>query len=253
MPREGQTGTLPDGTPVIFLGGQIHKMNEGGLAVMGGGYYESPQGRKYREGPKGGFTQVAGPTQAQVEDYSSRASQVNKALGKLDAVDQQLRRTKTIGPFGWATNPTDIASLSQMVRDLQLSLKEQPYNLGVLNGPDLQLLEQVVANPDQLKSAVFRQTLYPRLQNMAKILGDSYRGDMSSYQAIGGRPAAMPNLFRSPSSQYTAEEWGSQGVVPTLKSTSAGRPPIPRRPAGPAATDPRKMSDDDLKKALGLP
>lgn len=221
MPKEGQTGTLPDGRRVIYLDGKVRPLNEGGLAVMGGGYYESPQGRKYREGPKGGFNQIGGPTQSQVDTYATKSTKINEALGSLDTLDRKLRGTKTIGPFGWFTNPNDLSELEGLNKDLLLRLKEQPYNLGVLNGPDLQIMEEVLGNPGRLKDAAFRKGFEARLRNVAASLGRTYRNDLGSFDAIGGRSASMPNLFRSPDSQYTPQEWGQRGSVPALKGPRA--------------------------------
>jgi hypothetical protein len=238
MPKEGKTGTLPDGTPVIFLGGQIRKLNPGGLAEIGGGYLESPQGRKYRLGPKGGMDQVAGPTQSQVETYAAKASKVNDAAMSLDALDKRLKQTKNIGPFGWFTNPNDLSEIQGLNKDLLLRLKESPYNLGVLNGPDLSVMEEVTGNPAKLKDAVFRKGYEQRLRNVAATLGRSYRNDAETMKAIGGRPESMPNLFRAPDSTYSADEWGYDGTVPAARyggSTGARKSATPAKPGAPAS------------------
>lgn len=250
MPREGQTGTLPDGTPVIFMGGQVRRMNEGGLAVMGGGYYESPQGRKYREGPKGGFAQVAGPTQSQVDDYAKSAGSVNNALTALDRLDRQLGETKTVGPMGWLTNNEDLTVLTQTAKDLQLRLKEKPYNLGVLNGPDYEIIQKIVENPDSVKAAAFRKSLAPALRNLARILGDQYRSDMSSYRSVGGRSAGMPALYRSPNSQYTPDQWGNEGSVPPNVYKGVGGQPRATQPAMSAPAKPGSILEYDERGRL---
>jgi hypothetical protein len=240
MPREGQTGTLPDGTRVIYMDGQVRRLNEGGLADMGGGYYKSPQGRSFRQGPRGGFEQIGGPTQSQIDSAAQKGQAINAALGSLDMFDQKLRETKVTGPFGWMTNPNDLAEAKQLADDLMLRLKEQPYNLGVLNGPDLQILQAVIADPTTIKDAAFRKSVVPRLRNIAAKLGDTYRGDMQAFQASGGGAAAIPNLFRSDRSTYTPQEWGQAGLVPAAKAP-AKRGDAPRtRPATTGARQPFK-------------
>lgn len=237
MPREGQTGTLPDGTRVIYLDGATRRLNAGGLADMGDGYFKSPQGKTFRQGPRGGFEQVGGPSQTQIDDYAKKGAQVNSALQSLDMFDKKLRETKVTGPFGWATNPNDLAEAKQLADDLMLRLKEQPYNLGVLNGPDLQILQAVIADPTTIKDAAFRKSVVPRLRNIAAKLGDTYRNDAQAFGEIGGGPGVMRNLFQSPDSTYSKQEWGDRGLVPPAKAPlRRGDAPRTAPRAAPAAT-----------------
>jgi len=191
----------------------VEKYAGAGFKPLGDGMYADPQGRKYKEGPKGGFSKVGGPSEEVINTSTKNLAAANNALSGIDRVDEHLRKTKNIGPLGIFMNPTEMATLTQSVKDLQLKLKEQPYNLGVLNGPDLALLEDIVANPAQLKSAVFRQTVLPRLANLASIVGNGYREEAARFGALGGNPEMIP-LYRSPRSKYSKEEWGTQGKVP---------------------------------------
>jgi hypothetical protein len=231
MPKEGQTGTLADGTPVLFLDGAPRKMNEGGLADMGNGYFKNRNGQTWRQGPHGGFSMVAGPTTAEVDAHSGKANQINASLRGLDAVDKKLRQTKTIGPFGWMANGNDISELQGLNANLLGRLKEQPYNLGVLAGPDMGLMEAVIGKPDSLKDATFRKAYAAKLKNVARDLGNGYRDQAAAMEATGGKRAVLPNLFRAPDSQYTPEEWGSDGLVPKAKT-----PPRPNARTAPAAS-----------------
>ena len=214
MPYEGQRGTAPDGTPVVFRGGKAVPIDAGGLEVLGNGYRRNQIGQVYETGPKGGTKMISGPTFTAANEARTQASGINQSLAGIDRVDRQLKKTKDIGPLGWMTNSTDLAVLKQSVRDLQLKLKEQPYNLGVLNGPDIDLLESIVADPSQLNSAVFRKSIAPRLANLSSILGNTYRQQVDGFQGLGGQPEALPPLYRSPSSKYTPQEWGRKGEVP---------------------------------------
>jgi hypothetical protein len=235
--KNGDTGRLKDGTPVIFMDGQPRRMNEAGMADMGGGFFKSPQGQTFRAGPKGGFSQVAGPTREQVSKAAEGASGVNEALGALDMFDRKVRQVKTPGPLGWFTNGDDLNEASQLAEDLMLRLKEKPYNLGVLNGPDREILLRVVNDPTALKDAVFRKSVGPKLRNIAAKLGDTYRNDASSFKSTGGNPGALPNLFQSPDSTYTPQEWGSDGRVPPAKAPLRRGAP-PRTGPGRAAAPP---------------
>jgi hypothetical protein len=232
-PREGQTGRLKDGSPVIYMDGAPRRMNEAGMADMGGGFFKSPNGQTYRLGPKGGFSQVAGPTREQVDKYSGKTTAINESMGSLDMVDRKLRETKTIGPFGWFTNPNDLSELQGLTKDLLARLKESPYNLGVLNGPDLPLMEEIVGNPSKLKDAAFRKAYQAKLRNVASKLGDTYRNDSRSFETTGGEPTALPNLFQSKDSTFTPQEWGRDGRVPAAKApTRRGDAPRTGAPAG---------------------
>lgn len=237
MPKEGQTGRLKDGTRVVYLDGAVRKLNEGGLADMGGGYFKSIQGKTFRQGPKGGFEQVGGPSQTQIDSYAQKGAKINEALTSLDMFDKKLRETRVTGPFGWGTNPNDLAEAKQLADDLMLRLKEQPYNLGVLNGPDLQILQAVIADPTTIKDAAFRKSVMPRLRNIAAKLGDTYRNDAQAFQEIGGGPGVMKNLFQAQDSTYTPQEWGPRGLVPPAKAP-ARRGDAPR--TGPRRATPAK-------------
>lgn len=243
-PREGQTGRLKDGTPVIFMDGAPRRMNEAGMADLGGGFFKSPQGQLYRAGPKGGFSQVGGPTREQVAKAAEGASGVNEALGALDMFDRQVRKVGNTGPLGWFTNGDELNEASQLAEDLMLRLKEKPYNLGVLNGPDREILLRVVNDPTALRDAVFRKSVTPKLRNIAAKLGDTYRNDANAFRSTGGNPNSLPNLFQSPDSTYTAEEWGNAGLVPREKAPiRRGAPPRTggaSRPAGQSARQPFK-------------
>lgn len=234
---EGKTGTASDGTRVIVRGGQIVPLTpyeQAGYKQIGEGLYKDQQGRTMHAGPRGGFNQVGGPSSTQIDTTTKNLAAANNALSGIDRVDEHLRKTKNIGPLGIFTNPTDMATLTQSVKDLQLKLKEQPYNLGVLNGPDLDLLESIVANPAQLKNAVFRQTVLPRLSNLANIVGNGYRQEAARFGALGGNPDIVP-LYQSPRSKYSKEEWGTQGRVPPEamkrgKPAEAGKTDAKRQP-----------------------
>jgi len=238
------------------LEGSGNEYDGAGMKDLGNGFRVDQQGRKYRLGPNGGFPKVGGPTDKQIEDASQAGAQFNNALSGIDAVDRQLAATKDIGPLGWITNPTDIAVLSQTVKDLQLKLKEKPYNLGVLNGPDLDLLESIVANPGQLRSAAFRKTIAPRLANLSRIIGENYRQEAGRFKGIGGNPdQVIPPLYRSPRSRYTPQQWGNQGLVPAnaFAATQGAAPQRPRQQGVPASkTGAEHLTDAQIKSMFGF-
>lgn len=203
----------------------------GGLEIMGDGYKRSPLGTVFREGPRGGLARVRGPNDTQAGEAVSRAAGVNAALQSIDRIDSQYSRLGTTGPLGQVMNPSDLAVLQQSTTDLMMRLKETPYNLGVLNGPDLALMERMVKDPASVDAMVFRQKVKPLLTNLSTIMGEQYRRDRGSFESLGGAGDGLPPLYRSPRSKYTPEEFGRQGLVPPAAlARPAGRPPaaVPR-------------------------
>lgn len=197
----------------------------GGLDMLGGGYKRNPVGVVYREGPKGGLTQVAGPNATQVGRAVESTAGVNAALSSIDRIDGQYGSVPMTGPLGRVMNPADLAVLKQSTTDLLMRMKETPYNLGVLNGPDLELMNQIVMDPNSVDAAVFRQKIKPLLQNLSSILGDQYRREAESFSAMGGRPDGLPALYRSPRSKFTPQEFGRQGRVTPEAMARPGGPP----------------------------
>lgn len=217
--KDGDLGEITDPktgqpVPVMHLRGQFYRTNEGGYAELGGGFYESQQGQKFRTGPRGGFNKVGGPTDTVLAKAGEVGKGSNNALALLDQFDKGLRQVKT-GPMGWITNGNDLAAVSGLANQLLLNLKEEPYNLGVLNGPDEVILRKVITNPESLRDTVFRDSVIPRLQNIAAELGRRYRSNSAGLRGLGGHPEqAVPRLFQPADSQYTPEQWGAEGLVP---------------------------------------
>lgn len=225
-PKTGQTHS------VMYLRGKVYPTNDGGYAELGGGFYESQQGQKFRTGPRGGFNKVGGPTDSALAKAGESGTNANKALALLDQFDKGLRQVKT-GPLGWVTNGSDLASVSGLANQLLLNLKEDPYNLGVLNGPDEVILRKVISNPESLRDAVFRDSVIPRLQNIAAEIGRSYRGTTSSLRGLGGHPEkAVPKLFQAADSEYTPDQWGTEGSVPPNIYKGQSGPYLPRNQRG---------------------
>jgi len=224
MPREGRTGTGPDGTRYIFMDGAPRRLNSAGLAEMGEGFLKAPDGRTFRQGPQGGFTQIGGPSREQTAKQAERVTGINMALTALDDYDKQFGSLKTPGPLGIVTNPQEMSQAKSKARDLQMRLKNV-YDLGAITGPDWEILQSFVADPDSFEAAAQRGNVKARLSSMAGTLGNAYRRQMEEFSAIGGNPSYLQPLFRSPRSAYTEEEWGSAGQVPKKKA-----PPIQAAP-----------------------
>lgn len=219
MPENGDMSRRKStGEPVMYMDGAWRRVNAGGMAIMGDGYYRNQQGTRFRQGPQGGFPVVGGPSSTVVEKYAAAASGLNDSLAQVDALDKGLRAVKRTGPLGFLTNGNDLIEAEQLSEITQLLLKENPYNLGVITGPDREILQKIVTDPASLKDAAFRASVIPRLRNIAAQLGRRYRSSGEAFRSVGGNPGALPNLFRAEDSYYTPEEWGKRGLVPRVKS-----------------------------------
>ena len=215
------------GTPTPSTG----RYNAAGLEVLGDGYYRNQQGTTYREGPRGGFSAVGGPSDGMISTASNQAYAVNSALRGVDRLDGLIAQSR-LGPVAWLDNPKNAALMDAAVTDLQLQLKEA-YNLGVLNGPDLTLMQEVTGSPTALRSAVLGGTLQPKLAQLANILGNRYRDQETTFEGQGGRATVMAPMFQSDRSEYTPEEFSRDGTVPqaAFRRTQAAKtaPPPPNR------------------------
>lgn len=188
------------------------RYNAGGMEVLGDGYYRNQQGTTFREGPRGGFSEVGGPSAGMVSTASNQAYAVNSALRGVDRLDGLIAQSR-LGPVAWLDDPKNAALMDAAVTDLQLQLKEA-YNLGVLNGPDLTLMQEVTGSPTALRSAVLGGTLQPKLAQLANILGNRYRDQEAAFEGQGGRGTVMAPMFQSNRSEYTPEEFARDGTVP---------------------------------------
>lgn len=222
----GQSG--PSGTAAPSTG----RYNAGGMEVLGDGYYRNQQGTTYREGPRGGFSAVGGPSDGMVSAASNQAYAINSALRGVDRLDGLIAQSRATGPAAWINDPKNAALMDAAVTDLQLQLKEA-YNLGVLNGPDLALMQEVTGSPTALRSAVLGGTLQPKLAQLSNILGNRYRDQETTFEGQGGRATVMAPMFQSDRSEYTPEEFSRDGTVPqaAFRRTQAAKtaPPPPNR------------------------
>lgn len=239
MPKEGDIGTTPDGRKVIFMDGAARFMDEGGFAHMGDGYRKDRQGRVYYPDKNGKPSQVGGPTDGQITDAFKSNNTFNNALASLDRVDTIATTKKPKqGPLGkYIANQNDFAQLQAAVKDYQIQMKEA-YNLGAITGPDMQFIDAMATDPKSLEAAYLSGTLRTKLTEVAHALGTRSRNNRDTFGGLGGRSVSMPNIYRSPNSTYTPEEWGTDARVPASVyggERGARRPTAPARPSAAAA------------------
>lgn len=116
-------------------------------------------------------------------------------------IDELINKYNTTGSV---FTGDDAADYSSKVRNLQLIAKSPSlYNLGVLTGPDLKLLEEAIPNPASIREGVKKQVLgntIVRLNNFKQLL--SKKADAfytaNGFQKIEKSPVSQPNGGNNP-------------------------------------------------------
>jgi hypothetical protein len=97
-----------------------------------------------------GGQQLAGKTKALPEGLNK---QVTGSINLSDAITDYQSKIKGFGVKDFA-NPDKRAEMGNAYNNMMLQAKEA-YNLGVLNGPDYEILQKVVRDPTNPSSLVF--------------------------------------------------------------------------------------------------
>lgn len=96
------------------------------------------------------------------------------AIPELSAMVEKLGR-------GAKLSPTELSRASTLANHIQLSMKgEDQYGLGVLTGPDLQLLRKAVPDPETINWSFLMQTGPTRLAQTLDNINRSYDARMTS-------------------------------------------------------------------------
>jgi len=100
-----------------------------------------------------GGQQLAGKTKVLPEGLNK---QVTGAVNLTDAISDYQSKIKGFGVKDFA-NPDKRAEMGNLYNNMMLQAKEA-YNLGVLNGPDYDILQKVVKDPTNVSSLAFSNT-----------------------------------------------------------------------------------------------
>lgn len=227
--RSGGGGArmLADASP----NGGVQVPPELGLKPAGGGFFRDNMGRIYQPNGSGVLQQSAGVTDGVVAKTTETISAINELGAAVDQFDDAISKLGTgdWGPNGkYIGDPNKYATAKAAATNLQMLLKgPAAYNLGVLTGPDLGILEGVVADPAKFDTFLRRGQIKPSLKVLAAGLGTKYRATRDGFKAMGGDPNGLPGLYRSPRSRYSPQQFGRAGEVPAsamrgASGTSAG-------------------------------
>ena len=132
--------------------------------------------------------------------------------------DELIKKYETMGSV---FTGNDAADYTSKVRNLQLLAKSPAlYNLGVLTGPDLSLLEQSIPNPASIKEGVKKQVLGDlsvKLKNFRNLIDTR----SNNFYKSNGFEQIKPQTIREFATEAEAE---AAGLQPKTKIKIAGRP-----------------------------
>jgi hypothetical protein len=125
-----------------------------------------------------------------VQDIAIRKDELVKSIDRL----QQLYKQHGTEIYGDAAR-----EMESLVKGIQLTAKEF-YNLGVLNGPDLGLMETMIANPTGMKEKLISMTpgagdpVLPKLKEAKSLIDNRFKSTINRYgfQEAGGNSGQIP-------------------------------------------------------------
>lgn len=130
--------------------------------------------------------------------------QVTGAVNMVDAINNYQSVLKKYN--GLALAPTTRAELSNAYNNMMLQAKEA-YNLGVLNGPDYEILQSVVKDPNSFKGTLVDTNM---LIGQSNALGRTARSTINN--AYGIHNVEVPAYVKGKLSELPSEE-----TKPTVK------------------------------------
>jgi hypothetical protein len=113
-------------------------------------------------------------------------------------------------------NPSAVAEMGTKYNNMMLQAKEA-YNLGVLNGPDYMILQQVVTNPASLKGTI---TTNSALGNQAEELARIMRRNAANLAKVHGQPVPDIGPVGTPT---TTDPRATGGKIGGSMPASSGR------------------------------
>ena len=150
--------------------------------------------------------QSTGVGDAEIKKTVGNVMGLNNVLSAIDQLDQATKDLKRsdFGPYGkYAGDPAKFARAKAAATNLMMLLKgPEVFNLGVITGPDMAILEGVVQDPAKLGTMVLKGQILPQLQQLSTSIGQRYRAEKASFKTLGGNPDALQPIYISPSGKY---------------------------------------------------
>jgi len=116
-------------------------------------------------------TQTPGGTQINQmnPDDSKEVRTLFSNIQKLEEFENIVQNVDLNNMDRITSDSPEVARLSTIYNDLLLRLKEQPYNLGVITGPDMELMESILDNPAKADPTNIRAFFRDKDYYLAKI------------------------------------------------------------------------------------
>lgn len=174
-PKEGQIRTRVNGGTEIQESFENGKWTEIGRGPRwqppqsGDGTPKPPPGYRWKGAPGGELEAIPGgpATPKPTEQYLKNQTGVQNVQG---AITEYRDALKTMNAGDWVS-PGARARMGTIYNNMLLQAKEA-YNLGVLNGPDYKILQEVVTNPMSLRGlATSRGALDDQAKKLDEIMG----------------------------------------------------------------------------------
>lgn len=170
-----------------------------GLTSLGGTFYRDSIGRVYQPDKSGKMVQTVGVTDQAVQKATETMTAANTLMQAVDEFNRAAVAMKPteFGPQGkYLGNPEKYARVKAAATNLQMMLKgPAAYNLGVITGPDLAILEGVVADPAKLDTAIRAGQIVPALRQLGNSIGFKVRSEREGFKALGGDPRGLPAFY----------------------------------------------------------
>jgi len=141
---------------------------------------------------------AAGEREAKKGELSSeQQKQVTGAQNTVNAINEFTKELETFDPRSIANlSPAARSKIQTKYRNMQLQAKEA-YNLGVLNGPDLTIIEQLVADPTSMSgAAIGKSAIDAQAQELKRIVTDMGNVASKKPKAVTGASSqsGMPSM-----------------------------------------------------------
>lgn len=128
---------------------------------------------------------------------SEQQKQVTGAQNTVNAINEFKTELQSFDPRSFANlSPEARAKIQTKYRNMQLQAKEA-YNLGVLNGPDLTIIEQLVADPTSYKGALIGKTaIDEQASELSRIVKDMGKVASTKPKTVTEAPSqtVMPSM-----------------------------------------------------------
>lgn len=128
---------------------------------------------------------------------SEQQKQVTGAQNTVNAINEFKSELQNFDPRSFANlSPESRAKIQTKYRNMQLQAKEA-YNLGVLNGPDLTIIEQLVADPTSFAgAAIGKKAIDAQASELSRIVKDMGKVASSKPKTVTEAPLqpVMPSM-----------------------------------------------------------